>query len=184
AKLLSSGSDMGIITQNPSQNIITAQLLVLDLPDDRIQDTVKCILEKKNNIITFANQFCLNMYKRGGGVVDLLVRTIPKRKDPKDSMYQEFLKSSNLDQEHTTYLSSSWFVVHLLIDVCDAMGANSTFKVPVSKLNYKGFSGPQVAARILEAYHWAKDDVFRATTHNKGIMNGIDAVALATGQDW
>jgi hydroxymethylglutaryl-CoA reductase len=41
-----------------------------------------------------------------------------------------------------------------------------------------------VASRILEAYEWAEIDPFRATTHNKGIMNGIDAVALATGQDW
>jgi hydroxymethylglutaryl-CoA reductase len=41
-----------------------------------------------------------------------------------------------------------------------------------------------VAQRILEAYRFAQLDPFRATTHNKGIMNGIDAVALALGQDW
>ena len=38
--------------------------------------------------------------------------------------------------------------------------------------------------KIMEAYLFAKLDVFRATTHNKGILNGIDAVAIATGQDW
>lgn len=41
-----------------------------------------------------------------------------------------------------------------------------------------------MAQRILEAYRFAQLDPFRATTHNKGIMNGIDAVALALGQDW
>lgn len=41
-----------------------------------------------------------------------------------------------------------------------------------------------MARRILEAYKFAQLDPYRATTHNKGIMNGIDAVALATGQDW
>jgi degradative hydroxymethylglutaryl-CoA reductase len=41
-----------------------------------------------------------------------------------------------------------------------------------------------VAKRILEGYEWALDDPYRAVTHNKGIMNGIDAVAIATGQDW
>lgn len=44
--------------------------------------------------------------------------------------------------------------------------------------------GHEVAVRILEAYEWADLDPYRAATHNKGIMNGIDAVALATGQDW
>jgi hydroxymethylglutaryl-CoA reductase len=51
-------------------------------------------------------------------------------------------------------------------------------------LAYKSLSGKEVAARIIEAYEWAEVDPYRAITHNKGIMNGIDAVALATGQDW
>jgi len=41
-----------------------------------------------------------------------------------------------------------------------------------------------VAQQILEALEWAEVDPYRATTHNKGIMNGVDAVAIATGQDW
>lgn len=41
-----------------------------------------------------------------------------------------------------------------------------------------------MAERIVEAYEWACDDPHRAITHNKGIMNGIDGVAIATGQDW
>jgi degradative hydroxymethylglutaryl-CoA reductase len=41
-----------------------------------------------------------------------------------------------------------------------------------------------VAEKVLETYNFAKADVYRAVTHNKGIMNGIDAVCLATGQDW
>src|SRR5256885_15530410 len=51
-------------------------------------------------------------------------------------------------------------------------------------LAYKSLSGKEVAARIIEAYEWAEVDPYRAINHNKGIMNGIDAVALATGQDW
>ena len=41
-----------------------------------------------------------------------------------------------------------------------------------------------MSQRIIEAYKFAQLDPYRASTHNKGIMNGIDAVALATGQDW
>jgi hydroxymethylglutaryl-CoA reductase len=48
----------------------------------------------------------------------------------------------------------------------------------------KQISGPEVAQRIVEAYVFAKHDPYRAATHNKGIMNGVDPVVLATGNDW
>jgi len=60
----------------------------------------------------------------------------------------------------------------------------STFRLPFSHMGYKSVPGHEVAVRILEAFEWADLDPYRAATHNKGIMNGIDAVALATGQDW
>ncbi|CAG8584502.1 16714_t:CDS:2, partial [Racocetra persica] len=60
----------------------------------------------------------------------------------------------------------------------------ASFRIPLSLLSYKSYTGKEVAARIIEAYEWAEVDHYRAITHNKGIMNGIDAVALATGQDW
>lgn len=140
------------------------------------------------------------MVARGGGVVEMTVRKLPRSK-PKPGI-------------------SYWLVIHLHIDTCDSMGANcastvaetiahylgdlcnarvglrivsnlctdristAKFSIPVSKLDYKGFDGREVAERICEAYQWAEDDPYRAVTHNKGIMNGIDAVAIATGQDW
>jgi len=51
-------------------------------------------------------------------------------------------------------------------------------------LEGKGISGKEVAKRIVEAWALAAVDPYRAATHNKGIMNGIDAVAIATGNDW
>ena len=51
-------------------------------------------------------------------------------------------------------------------------------------MTWKGHKGLEVAQKILEAYQFAMKDPFRAVTHNKGAMNGIDAVCLATGQDW
>jgi hydroxymethylglutaryl-CoA reductase len=106
-------------------------------------------------------------------------------------------------------------VVHLVVDVVDAMGANlvnhvaeatapvieaiagqrvglrilsnfctrrmarATGRVPVEALG-----GAPVAHAIAEADRFARIDPYRATTHNKGFMNGVDAVALATGNDW
>jgi hydroxymethylglutaryl-CoA reductase len=46
------------------------------------------------------------------------------------------------------------------------------------------FKGEEIVEKVLDAYHFALNNQFRACTHNKGIMNGIDAVAIATGQDF
>jgi len=58
------------------------------------------------------------------------------------------------------------------------------FEIPIDLLKYKEYSGETVANSILECYKIACNDIYRATTHNKGIMNGIDAVLLATGNDF
>ncbi|KNE65124.1 hydroxymethylglutaryl-CoA reductase, degradative [Allomyces macrogynus ATCC 38327] len=217
AKTLSSSDAIGFVTTTPDRNIITAQILLLDVPQENMAAAQAAITAKKKTIIAFANQFCSNMYKRGGGVVDMLVRRV--RRSAPDSSSLEFLREQ---RGATAAVNTEWLVVHLHIDVCDAMGANcastvaegtapmvadmagprtrvgvrivtnlnparlssARFRVPVEALAYKSFTGAEVAARLLDAYQWASDDPYRATTHNKGIMNGIDAVALATGQDW
>ena len=115
-------------------------------------------------------------------------------------------------------------IVHLLVNVKDAMGANAVntmcetisgkleelsggktrlriisnlaiyrtvkakavFGKKALEESFKegNLKGEEIIERILECYHFAKNDVFRACTHNKGIMNGIDGVAIATGQDF
>lgn len=57
----------------------------------------------------------------------------------------------------------------------------SFFKIPINKLNKDYQKGLKLANRIIKANEIAKKDIFRATTHNKGIMNGIIAVALSVG---
>ena len=56
--------------------------------------------------------------------------------------------------------------------------------VPSESLQTDGFSGDEVVDRILEAHAFALATPYRAATHNKGIMNGVDAVVVATGNDW
>ncbi|MDG2305600.1 MAG: hydroxymethylglutaryl-CoA reductase, degradative [Candidatus Binatia bacterium] len=111
-------------------------------------------------------------------------------------------------------------VVHLLVDVGDAMGANAintiaeqaaplleeisggtahlrilsnltdrrcgraSVRYRLEDLAMKGRTGEEVGRGVELASLFAEADPYRATTHNKGIMNGVDAVALATGNDW
>src|SRR5690606_16167479 len=111
-------------------------------------------------------------------------------------------------------------VVHLIVDVRDAMGANTVntmaesvapmieditgavvrlrilsnfadlrlaramVAVTPDALKTEDHEGGQVARGIVEASAFAAVDPYRAATHNKGIMNGVDAVVVATGNDW
>ncbi len=56
--------------------------------------------------------------------------------------------------------------------------------IPARALATRSFSGPEVVNRIVDAYRFAAVDIYRAATHNKGVMNGIDSVVIATGNDW
>jgi hydroxymethylglutaryl-CoA reductase len=76
--------------------------------------------------------------------------------------------------------------VHLRIvsNLADRRLARAKCVLPPALLAFDGYGGEQVAQGIVEAYTFAALDPYRAATHNKGIMNGVDAVALACGQDW
>lgn len=80
-------------------------------------------------------------------------------------------------------ISGGRAVVRIVSNLVDERRAKATFLLPVNMLKYKGMDGLNVAKGILEAFALASEDQYRAATHNKGIMNGIDAAALALGQD-
>lgn len=113
-----------------------------------------------------------------------------------------------------------FLVLHLVMDVRDAMGANAintalermaprveeisggkvhlrilsnladrrlvraSCTIPLAALEFGDFSAEQVRDGIVAAWAFAAADPYRAATHNKGIMNGVDAVVIATGNDW
>ncbi|HZP41244.1 MAG TPA: hydroxymethylglutaryl-CoA reductase, degradative [Candidatus Binatia bacterium] len=74
--------------------------------------------------------------------------------------------------------------LRILSNLADRRLARAAVRIPVKALARDGYDGAEVAERIMYAYEFAAADPYRATTHNKGIMNGVDAVALATGNDW
>ncbi len=74
--------------------------------------------------------------------------------------------------------------LRILSNLADRRRAHVSARIPPETLAGKGFAGPEVVARIVSASRFAELDPYRAATHNKGIMNGVDAVVLATGNDW
>ena len=76
--------------------------------------------------------------------------------------------------------------VHLRIlsNLADRRLARACCAIPAKELAFDDFTGEQVRDGIIAAWAFAVADPYRAATHNKGIMNGVDAVVLATGNDW
>jgi len=76
--------------------------------------------------------------------------------------------------------------VHLRIlsNLADRRIARARCTIPLKELAFDDFSGESVRDGIITAYAFAAADPYRAATHNKGIMNGVDAVVIATGNDW
>src|SRR5699024_3497266 len=74
--------------------------------------------------------------------------------------------------------------LRILSNYADRCVAKARCVIPPHLLASDGFSGEEVRDGIILAYEFAASDPYRAVTHNKGVMNGIDAVVLATGNDW
>lgn len=147
------------------------------------------------------------MVHRGGGVVNIVAKVIRFEGDEKELAEATLLRPDMLVVEVIVNVCDS-MGANVVNTVCEKIGpaiqavcggriglrilsnlciyrkAGAEFKVPCHKLTNAKLEGRQFAQLLMEAYLFAVGDVFRATTHNKGIMNGIDAVALATGQDW
>lgn len=147
------------------------------------------ILQQKNYLIEIANrEVAFGLVQRGGGVKDLKVRQL-QRDD-----------------------GLTMAVVHIYMDPCDAMGANimnqvcEYLKEPLeqftnekvtmcilsnlvdSKLTRATITindiDPELALKIEEASRFAELDPYRAATNNKGVLNGVDPILIATGNDW
>src|SRR5699024_9514803 len=81
-------------------------------------------------------------------------------------------------------LSKRKVYLRILSNFADRCMAKATCEIPPSLLDSDGFTGEQVRDGVVQAYQFAASDPYRAVRHNKGIMNGIDPVIIATGNDW
>jgi len=177
----------GEITTSVEGNCIIGQIQLAKVVD--FTRFSEIIAENKQFLIEKANEdIAGSMVRRGGGVMDLSVRKL--------------LRDDGHDMA----------VIHLMMDSRDAMGANiinqvlEYLKDPIenltgekvtmcilSNLNDQKLTSakvtirdidPILGARLEEASLFAETDPYRAATHNKGVMNGIDPVLIATGNDW
>ena len=186
--------DHGGFETSSTDPVMRAQIQVL-----QVEDTAAAranLLAARDRIVALANERDTVLIGLGGGCRDIEVHVFDET--PAGPMV----------------------VVHLLVDVRDAMGANTVntmaetvapligevsggetrlrilsnladlrlsrarVEIPFAALDTQEYSGERIAQGIFEAWAFASVDPYRAATHNKGIMNGIDPVIIATGNDW
>ena len=191
AKLLRSGG--GIMTGS-SDPVMIGQMQVMEV--EKPSSAEEAILENKPAILALANEKDPMMVSLGGGARDLRVRHLPETPagpmmvvellfDCRDAMGANTLNTAcealaPLIEE----LTGGRVNLRILSNLADQRLARAAGRVPAAQLGTDRAPGSLVAERIVEACAFAAADPYRAATHNKGIMNGIDAVTLVTGNDW
>ncbi|TVR03674.1 MAG: hydroxymethylglutaryl-CoA reductase, degradative [Deltaproteobacteria bacterium] len=180
------------------RSVMTAQIQVVGSPDPVVAR--ERILAARQELLAQADALEPGMVRRGGGATDLEVRHLRPRGSA--SRYEEMLvvhvyvdtcdaMGANLINtvaeglaERVEKLSGGRVFLRILSNLNDRRRVRASCRVPAHLLAWHGFPGDEVARAIERASVFAEQDPYRAATHNKGIMNGIDAVAIATGQDW
>lgn len=155
----------------------------------------KRILEAENELLTIANETNSFIFKNGGGAKEIEVEEIETEHgknlvvhlsvDTLDAMGANIVNTMlEAISPKIIELSSGKANLKIISNFASKRVVRVTCKVPLSSLSIEGIIGEEVADRIVKATSLAKADIYRSSTHNKGIMNGIDAVVLATGNDY
>lgn len=174
------------------ESVMIGQVQILGAPEP--EKAVAALQAAKTRILDQANAVHPNMKRRGGGARDIEVRVF---EDPYPMIVLHLLvdcgeamgaNAINAMAEGVAdlveELTGGRVNLRILSNLADRRCARAWCKIPEIHLGGNGFKGPDVAEGIVQAYRFAAVDPYRAATHNKGIMNGVDAVAIATGNDW
>jgi hydroxymethylglutaryl-CoA reductase len=184
----------GFYTES-SKPILIGQILMTNV--EYPSKSKQSILQKKEEILAFANYLQPKMYARGGGAIDLDVRLHPATSkygdllvvhiyvDTKDAMGANLVNSmcegiSPLLEK----IANAKSFMRILSNLHDRSIAKARCKISPDLLSTNNFSGEELIEGIILANYFAAIDPYRAATHNKGIMNAIDPIAIATGNDW
>lgn len=149
--------------------------------------------EHKAELIELAHDGQQRLIQRGGGVRDIRWRYIDEMKcvvvyvdvDTRDAMGANLINTiSEKLSKRVQEIIPCEMGLRILTNLCDKRMAKASCRIPKEALANNEFSGEEVVNRIVQAYLFAAHDIYRAATHNKGVMNGIDPVVIATGNDW
>jgi len=191
AKLVRAGGGFTATTTDP---LMIGQMQVINITN--LHEAKLKLYEHKAELLAEADSIDPILKKFGGGARDLEVRVFEESPiggflvihliyDVRDAMGANAVNTAceRLAPRVETITGGK---VHLRIlsNLADRRIARARCAIPLKELAFDNFSGEEVRDGIIAAYAFAAVDPYRAATHNKGIMNGVDSVVIATGNDW
>ncbi|HEX7542268.1 MAG TPA: hydroxymethylglutaryl-CoA reductase, degradative [Anaerolineales bacterium] len=196
AKLARSGGGFTVITSAPE---MIGQIQVLEVKD--LMAASMELHEHKAELLAEVDSIDPVLKKFGGGARDLEIRMIEESPigpflvvhliyDVRDAMGANAVNTAcEKLAPHIEQITGGRVHLRILSNLSDRRLAKASCTVLLKELAFtntdgRPFTGEQVRDGIIEAWAFAAADPYRAATHNKGIMNGVDAVVIATGNDW
>lgn len=183
----------GFITSSTGP-IMRSQIQTVRVADP--QSARLAILEQRQEIIDLANSKDRTLVSLGGGCVDIDASVLPDTSrgpmvithlivDVRDAMGANTVNTmaeavAPLIEE----ITGGKVLLRIVSNLADRRLARARVTITSKMLTMPGLQGAEAIEGILDAYAFAAADPYRATTHNKGIMNGIDPIVVATGNDW
>ncbi|MCA9664292.1 MAG: hydroxymethylglutaryl-CoA reductase, degradative [Myxococcales bacterium] len=191
AKLVGSGE--GFVVES-GDSLLIGQIQIVDV-DDSTRARAR-LLDAREEILELANSLHTRMVARGGGARDMKVVVHPTETygdmvvvhllvDTRDAMGANLVNTmcegvASLIER----VAGGRVLLRILSNLTDRALVRAKATIPLELLAGKGYDGAEVRDGIIQASELARIDPYRAATHNKGIMNGVDAVAIAVGNDW
>ena len=191
AKLARAGGGFTVTTTDP---LMIGQMQVINV--DNPHEAKLKLYEHKAELIAEADTIDPILKKFGGGARDLEVRMIESSPigpflvvhliyDVRDAMGANAVNTAcERLAPRVEAITGGKVHLRILSNLADRRLARARCTIPVKELAFDNFSGEEVRDGIIAAYAFAAADPYRAATHNKGIMNGVDSVVIATGNDW
>ena len=190
AKLARAG---GGFRTSSSEPIMIGQIQVLDVPD--LDRAAAAICTARPDLLAKADRLSPSIVAHGGGARDIAARRLESPIGPmlivhllvdtRDAMGANTINTAcEALAPDIERLKGGRANLRILSNLSDRRTARAEVTIPARAFDVAGGTGAAVVKGIVEAQAFATADPYRAATHNKGILNGIDAVAIATGNDW
>ncbi len=180
----------GGFTTDADPPLMTAQIQLRDVPD--VMAAAERIHAHAPEILKLADRALAGLVTRGGGARQVEARVLADDIvvvhvviDCKDAMGANLVNgAAEAVAGRLSEIAHARVGLRILSNLCDKRRVRVRCRVPAKALATDDMGGDEVIDGIVNASRFAELDPYRAATHNKGIMNGIDAVVIATGNDW
>ncbi|MBN55767.1 MAG: hydroxymethylglutaryl-CoA reductase, degradative, partial [Euryarchaeota archaeon] len=186
----------GGFTSNNDDPVMIGQIQVVGCEDPN--GAMESIIASKDELISSCNEVDPILVKFGGGCRDITARVIETGSGPmlivhilvdcRDAMGANAVNTmAETIAPKVEAITGGTVILRIISNLAVHRLARVSAVFTPEEMSDRGDDsqqGGEVIEGVIQAYHFAEADPFRATTHNKGIMNAISAVAIACGQDW